>query len=189
MRFTTTIILNILFIAGISLETTARPPEPFIIEENLWGWKKPARFAATPTKWTPRGYYDPELDGTVDVVELHILFYFMINTAGAGWSYPSGFLEFVKMGLFAPFHGIYVRTRLVRTAPSADNKSRQPSTGSRPGMQETSTTSVYLVNWGLISLLASFQFPVIHFQPSIFRYPSSSHPFRLTPTRSVSASR
>ncbi|PLW23513.1 hypothetical protein PCASD_08501 [Puccinia coronata f. sp. avenae] len=68
MKFTTTIILNILFIAGISLETTARPPDPFIIKDNLWDWKEPARFATTPTKWTPRGYYDPELDGTVDVV-------------------------------------------------------------------------------------------------------------------------
>jgi hypothetical protein len=67
MKFTSTIIVNTLFIVGMSLKTTApRLPQPFPITDNCWTPDPPACFAARPDHWLGRKDYIPA-DGNVEV--------------------------------------------------------------------------------------------------------------------------
>ncbi|PLW18500.1 hypothetical protein PCANC_12271 [Puccinia coronata f. sp. avenae] len=68
MKFTSTIILSTLFIFGIILQATARQPNVFIIEAGFWEKRPPPGLVNQRTKWTERGFYDPEKNGNVDIL-------------------------------------------------------------------------------------------------------------------------
>jgi hypothetical protein len=59
MKVTSAILVNILFIVGISLETTAAGPETFTIEHTCWTPRPPQHWAAAPEKWMRRTEYIP----------------------------------------------------------------------------------------------------------------------------------
>jgi hypothetical protein len=59
------ILVNILFIFGISLETIGQRPKTFIIQSPFWEDKIPACYAANPDGWVKRDNYIWKLPSTL----------------------------------------------------------------------------------------------------------------------------